>query len=147
MLVENEKVVPKNEEIVYLFNTYFNNITKGLTVERWQCLYLPCEDSLANAIRKYEMRPSILKIKSVFTSKRPFDFSIVSSDAVSKTIISLDSTKKASGINPKKNFKKQRDKEICRDLANCINESIKKNEFPNKLKARDITPIFKKRIH
>ena len=93
------------------------------------------------------MRPSILKIKSVFTSKRPFDFSIVSSDAVSKTIISLDSTKKASGINPKKNFKKQRDKEICRDLANCINESIKRNEFPNKLKARDITPIFKKRIH
>ena len=27
--------------------------------------------------------------------------------------------------------------------TNCINESIKKNEFPNELKAVDITPIFK----
>ena len=34
MLVENEKVVSKNEEIAYLFNTYFNDITKGLNIER-----------------------------------------------------------------------------------------------------------------
>ena len=34
MLVENEKVVSENEEIAYLFNTYFNDITKGLNIER-----------------------------------------------------------------------------------------------------------------
>ena len=28
--------------------------------------------------------------------------------------------------------------------TNCINESIKKNEFPNELKAAGITPVFKK---
>ena len=35
-------------------------------------------------------------------------------------------------------------KEICENLVNCIDKSIKKNEFPNELKAADITPIFKK---
>ena len=59
MLVENEKVVSKNEEIAHLFNTYFNDTTKGLKIERWQYSNLPYEDPLVNAIRKYEMRPSI----------------------------------------------------------------------------------------
>ena len=31
-------------------------------------LQIPCEDLLVNAIRKYEMHHSILKLKSVFTS-------------------------------------------------------------------------------
>ena len=42
MLVENEKVVSKNEEIAYLFNTYFNDVTKGLNIERWLTSNLPC---------------------------------------------------------------------------------------------------------
>ena len=122
MLVENKKVVSKNEEIAYLFNTYFNDITKGLNIERWLTSNLPCKDPLVNATRKYEMHPSILKIKSVFKSIKLFNFNFVSSDDI--IITSLDSTKK--------------------DLANFINKSIKKNEFPNELKAADITPIFKK---
>ena len=92
------------------------------------------------------MHPSILKIKSFFTSIRLFDFNFVSSDDTSKIIISLDSTKKnkkTSGVIPTKTVKLA-NKEICKDLANCINESIKKNKFPNELKAADITPIFKK---
>ena len=35
-------------------------------------------------------------------------------------------------------------KKICKDLANCINECIKQNKFPNELKIADIAPIFKK---
>ena len=41
MLVENEKALFKNDEIAYLFNTYFNDITEGLNIETWQCLNLP----------------------------------------------------------------------------------------------------------
>ena len=134
MLVENEKVVSKNEEIADLFNTYFNGITKGLNIERWLTSNLPCEDSLVNAIRKYEMYPSKLKVKSVFKSIRLFDFNFVSSDEISKIITSLASTKKTSGVIPTK-IVKLTNKEICKDLANCINDSIKKNEFPNELKA------------
>ena len=89
------------------------------------------------------MHPNILKIKSVFKSIRLFDFNFVSSDDISKIVTSLDSTKKTSGVIPTK-IVKLANKEICKDLANCINESIKKNEFPNEPKAADITAIFKK---
>ena len=62
MMVENEKIVSKNKEIADLFNTDFNDITKGLNIERWLTPNLPCkDDSLIIAIRKYEMHPSILK--------------------------------------------------------------------------------------
>ena len=88
MLVENEKVVSTNEEIAYLFNTNFNDIIKVLNTERQQCSNLPCEDPLVNAIRKNEMNPSILKIKSVFTPIRLFHFNFVSSDDISKIITS-----------------------------------------------------------
>ena len=141
--MENENIVSKNEEIAYLFNTYFNDITKGLNIERWLISNLPCKDPLDNAIRKYEMNSSILKIKSVFQSIRLFDFNFVSSDDISKTITSLDSTKKTSGVIQTKIIK-LKNKEICKDIAKYINESIKKNELPNELKAADITPIFKK---
>ena len=89
------------------------------------------------------MYPSILKIKSVVKPIRLFNFNFVSSDDASKIINLLDSTKNTSGVIPTK-IVKLPNKEICQDLANCINASIKKKEFPNKLKATDITPIFKK---
>ena len=73
----------------------------------------------------------------------PFDFNFVSSDDISKIITSLDSTKKTGGVIPTK-IVKLANKEIFKDLANCINKSIKKKEFPIELKAADITPIFKK---
>ena len=88
MLVENEKVVSTNEEIAYVFNTNFNDIIKVLNTERQQCSNLPCEDPLVNAIRKNEMNPSILKIKSIFTSIRLFDFNFASSDDISKILTS-----------------------------------------------------------
>ena len=68
MLVENEKVVSKHEEIEYFFNANFNDFNKGLNIERRQCSNFPYEDLLVNALTKYEMHPSILKIKSAFTS-------------------------------------------------------------------------------
>ena len=55
----------------------------------------------------------------------------------------MDSTKKASGAIPIK-IVKLANKNISKDLPNCINECIKQNKFLNELKIADITPIFKK---
>ena len=54
----------------------------------------------------------------------------------------MDPTKKTSGAISIK-IVKLANKKICKDLANCINECIKQNKFPNELKIADITPIFK----
>ena len=83
-------------------------------------------------------------MKSVSKSIRLFDFiSFGSSDETSRIIISLDSTKKTSGVISTK-IVILANKKMCNDLANCIKESVKKNELPNELKVADITPIFKK---
>ena len=68
------------------------------------------------------MHPSIVKMKSVFKSISQ-DFNFVSSYDISKIITSLDSTKKTSGIIPTK-IVKLANKEICKDLANCMDDSI-----------------------
>ena len=86
------------------------------------------------------MHPGIIKIKSVFTSIRLFVFNFVSSDDISKILTSLEKKKKPVVL-----FQQSlANKEICKDLANYFNGSIKKDEFQNERKAADISPIFKK---
>ena len=143
ILVEKGEVVSKNEEIATHFNNYFNDITKGLNIKKWCIPDDLSDDPLMNAIRKYENHPSIIKIKSSVETTQLFDFNFGSSDDICKIINSLDPTKKTSGAIPTK-IVKLTNKQICKDLANCINECIKQNKFPNELKIADITPILKK---
>ena len=143
MLVENGEVVSKNEEIATHFNNYFNDIAKGLNIKKWCISYKLSDDPLVNTIRKYENHPSIIKIKSSVETTQLFDFNFVTSDDISKIINSMDSNKKTSSAIPIK-LVKLANKRICKELANCINECIKQNKFPNELKIADITPIFKK---
>ena len=96
-----------------------------------------------NAFLKHENYPNIFKIKSSVKTTQLFGFNFVSSDDISKIINSVDPTKKTSGAIPIK-IVKLANKQICKDVANCINECIKQNKFPNELKIADITPIFKK---
>ena len=126
ILVENEKVVSKNEQIAYLFNTYFNNVTNGLNIKRWLTSNLPSKDPLVNAIGKHEIHPSILKTKSVFKSIRLFDFSFVSSDDISKIITSSDSTKKTRGVIPKKKLLKLQTKKFVRTYRTVSTSLLKR---------------------
>ena len=119
ILVEKVEVVSKNEEIATHFNNYFNDITKGLNIKKWCISDKSSDDPLVNAIRKYENHPGIIKIKSSVETKQLFDFNFVSSDDISKIINSLDPTKKTSGAIPTK-IVKLANKQICKDLANCI---------------------------
>ena len=126
-----------------LHDCTFNDITKGLNTKKWYILNKSSDDRLVNAIRKYENHQSIIKIKSSVETTQLFDFDFVNSDNISKIINSLDPTKKTSGAIPTKTVKLA-NKQICKDLGNCINDCLKQNKFPNKLKIADITHIFKK---
>ena len=144
--MEKGEVVSKNEKIATHSNNYFNNITEGLNIKKWCISDKLSDDPLVNAIRKYENHPSIIKIKSSVETTQLFDFNFVTSDDISKNINSMDSTKKTSDAIPIK-IVKLANKKIFKDLANCVNECIKQNKFPNELKIANITLIFKKKIH
>ena len=141
--MEKGEVVSKNEEIATHFNNYFNDITKGLNIKKWCISDHLSDDPLVNDIQIYENHPSIIKIKSSVETAQLFNFNFVSSNDISKIINSLDPTEKTSGAIPAK-IVKLVNKQICKDQANCINESIKQKKFPNELKIADIRPIFKK---
>ena len=139
-MVEKGEIVFKNGEIATHFNNCFNDITKGLNIKKW-CISDKLSD--VNAIREYENRPSKVKIKSSVETTQLLDFNFVNCDGISKIISSMDPTKKTSGAIPTK-IVKLANKQICKDLANCINECIKQNKFPNEIKIADITHKFKK---
>ena len=130
--MEKGELVSKNEEIANHFNNYFNDITKGLNIKKLCISDKLFDDLLVNAIRKYENHPSIIKIKSSVETTQLFNLNFVNSDDISKIINSLDPTKKTSGVIPTK-IVKIANKQICKDLENCINECIKQNKFPDKL--------------
>ena len=96
-----------------------------------------------NVIRKYENHQSIIKIKHLLKQHNYLILTFLNSDDISKIINLIDSTIKASGAIQIK-IVKLANKKICKDLANCINECIKQNKFPNDLKTADIMPTFKK---
>ena len=52
---------------------------------------------------------------------------------ISKIINSQDPTKKTSGVIPTK-IVKLANKQIFKDLENCINKRIKQSKFPNEVK-------------
>ena len=102
-----------------------------------------CKDKLSdgpfvNAIRKNENHPSIIKIKSSVETTQLFDFNFVNNDGISKIINSLVPTKTTSVAVPTK-MVKLANKQICKDLTNCINECIKKDKLPNEREIGDIT--------
>ena len=137
ILVEKGEVVSKNEKTATHFNNYFNEITKWFNFKKCVSNKLS-DDPLVNAIWKYENHPSTIKIKSPAETTHLFNFNFVNSDDISKIINSLGLTKKTNGIIPTE-MVKLANKQACKDLAKYINECIKQNKFPNKLKMADIT--------
>ena len=63
MLIENEKVVSDETELVKIFNEYFSNIVSNLDIQRPPNITLH-HDPVLNAIKKFENHPSILEIKN-----------------------------------------------------------------------------------
>ena len=62
---------------------------------------------------------------------------------MSKIINFLDPIKKPSGAITTK-IVKLANKQICKNLANYINECTKQNKSSNELKIADVTPVFKR---
>ena len=64
LLVENNQVISKEEDIVSIFNSYFNDITRSLNLLNWNSgEYIWDEDPVDRAIKRFQSHPSIIQIK------------------------------------------------------------------------------------
>ena len=139
---EGGEILTENMKIAKTFNSYFESVTDSLELFDWPLQpYVSC-DKVQNIIKSFSNHPSIIKIKHKFKLNKKLSFQCVSEATVRKVVKSLPSDKATTGeipVNVLKNC------ENCvLDLANCINEAIRNNKFPNSLRLSDITPVFKK---
>ena len=76
-VVQNEKVISEESELVEIFGNYFENFVENLNVERLNLPQLHT-DPVLNIIKKFEQHPSIFKIKDNIKQTISFSFQSVS---------------------------------------------------------------------
>ena len=108
----------EKEKVVYI-NSYLNDITMGINIEKWCTINRLHNEPIVNTIEKYKNHVSIIKIKSSFETAELIDFDFVSINNISKFINPWDITKKTSGAVSTK-IMKLANKQICKGLANCF---------------------------
>ena len=132
----------ENNKIAKTFNSFFETVTDSLNLFSWSSKVKVCDDKVQGIIINFSNHPSTLKIKEEFQFNKTFSFQHVSEATVRKVVKNLPLDKVSDGEIPIKILK---DSTFCfPELANCINESLTSNKFPDTLKLSDITPVFKK---
>ena len=97
------------------------------------------------AIKKYEIHPSILLIKSKTGNEKSFKFEAISVSDIEKEIRTINPQKATSSGNIPPKILKLSSDTTATILQELFNESLSNYEFPVKLKLADIIPVFKKK--
>ena len=121
-VVEDEKLIVKNDEIAKIFNKHFSETVDKLNIFEWPSYESKyTEDQLTNIINKYKSHPSIKKIKSNYTIKQKFSFKPVTV----KDIKNVIPTNKVTGGEIPLNVLKQSGFTYVM-LRDCINDCLLK---------------------
>ena len=141
-LQENGKVITDEATVCNIFNSFFQSIGSEIGVPENNDR--PTQD----IIHQYDSHISIKRINDKIKGKRQinnFIFRFVSEKEVAKSINTL-SLKKAAGYDelPAK-FIKMTSKALIGPLTLLINRSILENQFPDKMKKANISPLYKKK--
>ncbi len=144
-LVENGCTVSKNEEIAECFNSCFAKITETLNIEKAPTTEIiePAPRPIFEAIQKFKLHPSIIKIRQMTEESDVFQFRPFELAEVWDEINKLDSTKKTSGELPANILKLTSDLSFS-VVTKFANEMVQQCIFPEKLKLADVSPVFKK---
>ena len=93
-LVENNKVVSDESELVEIFSKYFGNIVQNLGIDG---LTNTSSDNdavtIRQAIEKYQNHPSIKVIRENIDTTNNFSFELINPECISKIINNLDTSK------------------------------------------------------
>ena len=98
-----------------------------------------------DAIKEFEVHPSVLRIKEHVTIDTEFSLSPVSLESVNKELKGLHTKKAFSIMNIPQKLSKESIGIIDKHIQGMWNNEILRNKkFPDKLKLADVTPIHKK---
>ena len=143
MLIENDKMLLKNEEVAKEFNQYFGHITDSLDLYEFPDVRV-CEgrDDIDNIVYKFRNHPSIIKIKERYKVKENFSFRLATTEEIKAIIRDLPTNKAAGGEIPVNVLKKSNFS--FDELTICVNYALINGKFPITLKNANVTPVHKK---
>ena len=143
MLIENDKMLLKNEEVAKEFNQYFGHITDSLNLYEFPDVRV-CEgrDDIDNIVYKFRNHPSIIKIKERYKVKENFSFRLATTEEIKAIIKDIPTNKAAGGEIPVNILKKSNFS--FDELIICVNYALINGKFPITLKNANVTPVQKK---
>ena len=89
-LVEGDKVITEEKDVVKVFKDHFEKIVETLKIDP-HTLSALSDDPVLNAIENFSHRASILKIKEARNSSNCFSFKLVTIEDICKKICALSS--------------------------------------------------------
>ena len=148
VLVEEERIINNYVEIAQTFNDFFDGAVKSLGISNNEVLLTKIEHSegkVLDAIKEFEVHPSILKIKENVIVIEEFYFKAISLENVTKALKALNTKKAFPLMNIPPRLLKDSIGVIDKHIQGIWNNEILGNKtFSRKLKIADITPIHKK---
>ena len=149
VLVENDEVISDDRQVAEIFNNYFVTVSETLGIAENLDNVRSTEgiiDPVEKAIEKYANHPSIKTILTRFPVVAGFSFEHVTISKIETEIKNLNSNKATTfGNIPPKLLKTNSD--ICAEpLQKVFNECVSKSQFPDELKAADVSSLFKKDV-
>ena len=144
-LIEEGKIISKDQEVAETLNTFFQNSVSSLLVtEPIEYINdaINISDPIDDVIIKFQNHPSILMINAIM-DQSTFSFATSSLAEVVNEVNALN-TNKSNPRNSVSAFHLKQYIEICGEvLLEIINQSITNADFEEAMKLADITPVSK----
>ena len=140
ILLENDIITSNDQEIAEIFNDCFLNDTSTESCNT----ITKQKDSLEDILKKYEMHPSILKIRETVKSEEKFYLKNIVQDDLEKEIHNLNPNKSIPFNDIPVNIMKGCNDIISPYLTNLLNDLIENNTYPDSLKLAEVSPAHKK---
>ena len=151
-LVHNDKVISDDQELLDIFNSFFEHAVDSLGLEQYQSdhnfqINSISFDPIDYAIGKYKSHPSVIMIYENVSFESRCSFTAVNDDHIQREVLNLNSRTPGMFGNLSTKMLKRSSSEICSVvLQNIWNSEISgKSYFPNKLSLADTTPVYKKK--
>ena len=143
-LIENGNTITKRDEIAECFNSYFTTITETLNIEKAPTSEIiePFSHPVIDAIKKFRLHQSIVKIKQINKGSDFFEFRPFEPAEVWDEINRLDTTKKTSGDVPTHILKLTSNLSFSA-VTKLANEMVQQSTFPDELILADFSPVIK----
>ena len=147
ILIDKDEICEDDKNVANIFNDFFSTVVKNLNIPNIgdHLKQDVCESvSVDQAIKQYEMHPSILKIKENIGEHNNFSFHPIDMESVAREIMLLNTSKATPKDSIPPRILKDNYDIFAYKISIDFNFALISGTFPNNLKHADVAPVFKK---